>query len=281
MGYSSVPSNPAGSSSEDVNLPGKGIEEGLEDEGRNVGETDQRWDFAWFLLGLAASRVLSLYFVLNSPESLDQIFRFPPVFNRTYTRDTASVWVWTDIVTNILQNFPTLNLVFGIVTEDRAISPSTRRQVGMSEKYRWMLILATILGISRWIEPSIWSRFFVSGVIGSEYSIESNLCIVPPYLWYNSSEIGPQQYVSATVNPRSLRPLLASLDGPAMEFKDVPEAIVPLHGWASVVDLIMWCGGVQVILLFLVCRGEYKRIRDEWVRVAVTRLQSTFNYQRL
>jgi hypothetical protein len=117
--------------------------------------------------------------------------------------------------------------------------------------------------------------------------MQHNLCVVPPYLWFNSSMPQP---VEAIVNRRPLMPILARLPDEskpikastsnAYRFEEDGEKERTLHGWASSLDFLMVAGMVSTVLFAMFFRAEHGRVKEEWVRIALIRMQSTFNYGR-
>jgi hypothetical protein len=159
------------------------------------------------------------------------------------------------------------------------------------------LILATFLSIiSTWINPSILSRVIQERIKTDVYSMQHNLCIVPPYLWFNSSM--PQgnspssnsKGIPAITNRRPLMPILATLPDESKPSKSSPsneyrfsgeeEKERTLHGWASSLDLLIVAGMASTVLFAMFWIAEHARVKEEWVRLALIRMQSTFNYGR-
>lgn len=54
--------------------------------------------------------------------------------------------------------------------------------------------------------------------------------------------------------------------------------IIPAHGWASILDLFCWIGGLGVFGLFRFMKIEYNRNADQWITATVSEVQSTFGF---
>jgi hypothetical protein len=102
---------------------------------------------------------------------------------------------------------------------------------------------------------------------------DGDMCIVPPY-WNLKT-------IHGISNPRSLHSILNSINStiPHQTYSFSPTDTVK-HGWASVVDVYVFVGFLGSICWFWVLKREFKRCKDEWVRMVVREIQDRFDFRR-
>lgn len=169
-------------------------------------------------------------------------------------------YVSLSIFASILQSLPILILGLYIIREKRQIfvatsqNYSTERVVGPSLKAKFILLVSLSLLCFQFLDPSIMSKFVTYKVNrgNSSISFESRMCSVPPFWWHNATVIEDK-----------------------LSYYDPV-----LHGWASWVDLTQILGFLGSCLMFHYGRLEFRRNKEEWIRVVVTRVQETFDFRR-
>ncbi|KAL3897425.1 MAG: hypothetical protein SGCHY_003428, partial [Lobulomycetales sp.] len=194
-------------------------------------------------VGFLLARAVSLFLLINSPESISEMFRIPPIFSGTMPHLSGEApfkhWIAFDVVVSVVNHLTLIPLAWMIVSEQNLVSPRTNRVLGPNGRARFLIVAALLLyAPSTVVEPSILSRWWI-GRHGNVDAVSRN-CIVPPYLWFNASM---PEHVAAIPNHRPLRPILSELPdqeserGGAYRFSESNELDTQpeqtLHGWAS------------------------------------------------
>ena len=155
---------------------------------------------------------------------------------------SASSFPVMNFIMCFIQYIPVLYMTYRIISSNGSTESPTnlRHSIPVTLSKKTLLAFGVLQSTIFWMEPSIWSRLFSN----------SSSCVVPPWWWH----------------PKSL------------SFDLVPQLSI-LNGWASMMDLAQWTGGLGIYWIFLFMRLEYQRCADEWVFLTVSEVQSTFGFR--
>ena len=134
----------------------------------------------------------------------------------------------------IFQFIPLLTLVILTTTRPSTpIVPTNQNQPSPAtqipkQSTKIMLIYAALSTLIIWLEPSVINLILDYAF---NHPTESKSCLVPPWFWIDQTIL----YSSTT------------------------QKVVPVHGWASYMDLLILNGLLGLLLLFLYMKREYTR----------------------
>ncbi|KAI9208610.1 uncharacterized protein BJ171DRAFT_577711 [Polychytrium aggregatum] len=231
------------------------------------------WECSFVLLWIAS--LAGLWLQISTPVELsdksflidaDRLWGLPPPLVSSQPYRFSSLVFYLNVFLGILQRIPIVVLMVLIITTFPTVSSLSasasarssmyRRRFGPALSSRILLFVGVVFYLAWWIEPSVLSRGLMTWfriAIEPDSSLVQRVCSIPPYWW---------------------RTPLDATTG------NGPDDNADLHGWASVVDLVQWIGGVGYLFLFLFVRAEYLRNMKEWVLLSVTHVQDTFDFRR-
>ncbi|KAI8851231.1 hypothetical protein BC829DRAFT_129374 [Chytridium lagenaria] len=207
---------------------------------------------------------MSFYLLINptltDPRPFHKINIIPPALISSGRLPPTPIALRLHLLTSVLQRLPIILIAFKILisvphaTRRRSNSISAQQQPraalrpdfslvpsGPSVKSRIILLVTVILMLCLTLtEPSyvaIWvDAVWMKGA--------GSVCIVPPWWWLDAGGRGTGW--SGT------------------------------RGWASIVDALVWVGGLGICMAFWFLRIEFKRNMEEWIWATVSQVQDTF-----
>ena len=131
-----------------------------------------------------------------------------------------SSWSIASILASIVQYIAIMQLTIKILI-GIPIQDGSRQKEGPSITSKLILFMGTLCIFCFVMEISVMNRLL---------GLKGEMCIVPPWWW---------------INPTSILELVIKNR--------------PVHGWASLLDLVQWVGIGGYVLIFLFMKKEYER----------------------